>query len=123
MLLERISPFGAVGLPVSGIERDLDRSDDGRMRVNLSVRRSGRSSTGTGTIPLTLSIRPACGLPGEYECPIDSWDLVRLLVRQTDLPEPVIRVFEENIRTAAPTSLLGVELSEKALTDIGYFID
>jgi hypothetical protein len=93
------------------------------MRVNLSARRSERSGTNRETIPLTLSIRPACGLPGEYECPIDSWALVRLLVRQTDLPDSVIRVFEEKIRSAARASLLGVELSEQVLTDIGYFID
>jgi hypothetical protein len=93
------------------------------MRVNLSTRRSRHSTSQRGTISLTLSIRPACGIPGEYECPIDSGTLTRLLRRQTDLPGSVIEVFEEKMHFAPTASLLGVELSEQVLTDIGYFID
>lgn len=93
------------------------------MRVNLSARRFEQSSTRAGIIPLKLSIRPACGLPGEYECPIDSASLLRLLRRQTDLSDSVIEVFGEKLRTGLQARLLGVELSESVLTEIGYFID
>jgi hypothetical protein len=93
------------------------------MRVNLITRRSYRSESKIGTIPLSLTIRPACGLPGDYECPTDSASLLRLLRRQTDLPSPVLQRFEENLRTPQGARLLGVELSESVLTDIGYFID
>jgi hypothetical protein len=91
------------------------------MRVNLTTRPSGRSDSGSGTIPLTLTIRPACGLPGDYEYPTDSAALLRLLRRQTDLPGYVLEGFEKSIPLGA--RLLGVELSESVLTDIGYFID
>ena len=93
------------------------------MRVNLSTRPSNRSDSDPGTIPLSLTIRPACGLPGDYECPTDSAALLRLLRRQTDLPDSILRRFEENLSTPLGARLLGVELSERVLTEIGYFID
>jgi hypothetical protein len=93
------------------------------MRVNLTTRPSDLSASNAGTIPLSLTIRPACGLPGDYECPTDSAALLRLLRRQTDLPDYVLQRFEENLRTALGARLLGVELSDTVLTDIGYFID
>jgi hypothetical protein len=46
-----------------------------------------------------------------------------LLRRQTDLPDSILQRFEENLRTPVGARLLGVELSESVLTDIGYFID
>jgi hypothetical protein len=93
------------------------------MRVNLSTRSSNRSESIPGTIPLSLTIRPACGLPGDYEWPTDSAALLRLLRRQTDLPDSVLERFEQNLRTPLGARLLGVELSERVLTDIGYFVD
>lgn len=76
-----------------------------------------------GTIPLSLTIRPACGLPGDYERPIDSVSLLRLLRQKTDLPGPVLQRFESSLGAPLGARLLGVELSETVLTDIGYFID
>jgi hypothetical protein len=93
------------------------------MRVNLSTRTSDRSESHSGTIPLSLTIRPACGLPGDYEFPTDSAALLRLLRRQTDLPDSILQRFEESLRTPLGARLLGVELSESVLTEIGYFID
>lgn len=93
------------------------------MRVNLSTRPSHASAPGRGAIPLTLTIRPACGLPGDYECPMDSAALLRLLRQQTDLPGYVLEGFEAKLRGPVGARLLGVDLSETVLTDIGYFID
>ena len=93
------------------------------MRVNLSTRPSGRSEPNAVTIPLTLTIRPACGLPGDYECATDSAALLRLLRRRTDLPGYVLECFEKNLRIPLGARLLAVELSESVLTDIGYFIE
>ena len=42
------------------------------MRVNLIIRRSDHSESGSGTIPLSLTICPACGLTGDYEYQTDS---------------------------------------------------
>jgi hypothetical protein len=76
-----------------------------------------------GKIALSLTIRPACGLPGEYQFPTDSDALMRLLRQETSLPAPVLERFEEKLSTPIGARLLGVELSESVLTKIGYFID
>ena len=93
------------------------------MRVNLITRPSGPSESGAGTIPLSLTIRPACGLPGDYECPTDSAALLLMLRKQTDLPAYVLQSFEQDLRAPLGARLLGVDLSDSALTTIGYFID
>jgi hypothetical protein len=93
------------------------------MRVNLITHSSGQIKPVTGAMTLSLKIRPACGLPGEYEYATDSTTLVRMLHRQTDLPAAVIERFEDRMYTAFNAHLLGVELSEKTLTEIGYFVD
>ena len=92
------------------------------MRVNLSTRPSRPSTSMAGTIPLLLTIRPACGVPGDYECRMESTALLRLLRQQTDLPWYVLESFEAKVGVPG-ARLLGVELSESVLTDIGYFID
>jgi hypothetical protein len=91
------------------------------MRMNLITEASG--DPGAGTIPLSLTIRPACGLPGDYEYPTDSTSLIRMLRAQTDLPGTVLQRFEEELRAGSRPKLLGVELSEQVLTNIGYLID
>jgi hypothetical protein len=93
------------------------------MRVNLITQPSDRPESGSGTIPLSLTIRPACGLPGDYECPTDSAALLELLRQQTDLPSHVLQRFERTLLASSGARLLGVELSDKVLTNIGYFID
>jgi hypothetical protein len=93
------------------------------MRVNLITQPSNRPEPGAGTIPLSLTIRPACGLPGDYELPTDSAALLDLLRQQTDLPAHVIQRFEKSLRAQLGARLLGVELSDSVLTNIGYFID
>ena len=89
--------------------------------MNLITHSAGQPAI--GTIPVSLTIRPACGLPGDYEFPTDSAALIRLLRAQTDLPGTVIQRFEEDLRAGYGARLLGVELSDKVLTTIGYYID
>ena len=93
------------------------------MRVNLITRPSDRSESSTGTIPLSLTIRPTCGLPGDYDCQTDSKALLRLLRLQTDLPAYTLERFEKGLRTQIGARLMGVELNDTVLTQIGYFID
>jgi hypothetical protein len=98
------------------------------MRMNLitqAVRpfESGRDLSNRGSFEVSLTIRPACGLPGEYQFPTDSASLLRLLHNQTDLPASVLERFEGSLCTLHNAKLLGVELSEGVLTKIGYFVD
>jgi len=93
------------------------------MRVNLITHPSNHSESGTGTIPISLTIRPACGLPGDYEWSTDSAALLFLLRQQTDLPAYVLERFEKTLKAPLGARLLGVDLSDTVLTNIGYFID
>jgi hypothetical protein len=93
------------------------------MRVNLITQPANRCNPPVGAIPISLTIRPACGLPGDYQYPTDSAALLQLLRQQTDLPAPVLERFEKNLRTPLGARLLGVELNDRILTKIGYFID
>jgi hypothetical protein len=93
------------------------------MRVNLITQAFGRCESGVGTIPLSLTIRPACGLQGDYKYKTDSAALLQLLREQTDLPSSVLKRFEKDLYAPIGARLLAVELSERVLTEIGYFID
>ena len=93
------------------------------MRVNLITHASAASFTGKGAIPLSLTIKPACGLPGDFEYATNSRALLEMLHERTDLPEAVIQRFSSTLYDSQSARLLGVELSERVLTEIGYFID
>ncbi len=93
------------------------------MRVNLTTKPSGRAMTGKTGMLLSLTIRPACGFPGEFQLPMDSHALMRLLRQETDLSAPALERFEDKLCAPIGARLLGVELSEGVLTDMGYFID
>ncbi len=93
------------------------------MRMNLLSQAIGPSPTGRGSFRVSLTLKPSCGLPGEYQFPTDSASLMRLLRQQTDLPGSVIQKFEGNLSETMSARLLGVELSDQVLSKIGYFID
>ena len=105
------------------IEGCTAKCQDSGMRVNLITQPSDRSASSQGTMSLSLTVRPACGLPGDYEYPTDSMALLRLLRQQTDLSADVLQRFEKSLRDSRGARLMGVELSDRVLTDIGYFID
>ena len=93
------------------------------MRVNLITHSSLQGKSSAGTIPLSLTIRPSCGLPGDYEFPTDSRSLMQMLRQQTDLPSSVLQRFENDLCASPAARLLAVDLSDRFLTEIGYFID
>jgi hypothetical protein len=93
------------------------------MRVNLITQTTGSSFPGKAALPLSLTIKPSCGLPGDYEYATNSADLMQMLRQQTDLPTAVLQRFEVNLWDKVGARLLGVELSERVLTEIGYFVD
>jgi hypothetical protein len=93
------------------------------MRVNLITQSTGQYKQGTKNVPLNLTIRPACGVPGDYQYPTNSATLMQMLHKQTDLPDSVLKRFEGNMYQYQSARLLGVELSERVLTEIGYFVD
>ena len=94
------------------------------MRVNLTVNASlPPNAAAARTIPVSLLIRPACGLSGDFTCATDSATLLTMLRRQTELPAYVLDRFKGDLLTSTRARILGVELSELLLTELGYFID
>jgi hypothetical protein len=93
------------------------------MRMNLITKAGDRHNSSDGKWHVSLTIRPSCGLPGDYQFPTDLAALMKLLRKETNLPEPVLERFECDVYASLGGRLLGVELSERLLSDIGYFVD
>jgi hypothetical protein len=93
------------------------------MRVNLISQSCPASASTIWPPPVSLTIKPSCGLPGDYEYSTNVPDLMQMLRKQTDLPSTVIKRFEGELRTFSKAKLLGVELDDRVLTEIGYFVD
>ena len=93
------------------------------MRMNLIARRSETSEETATTIPVSLTIRPSCGVPGDYQFKTTSASLMRMLHKKTDLPFDALKRFEGEVFSYSCARLRGVEMSDETLTEIGYFID
>jgi hypothetical protein len=96
------------------------------MRMNLNARAVPSHSSDLSNLPenvILLTVRPACLLPGDYSYTTNSDSLLRMLRQRTDLPSTVLEKFEKGIQSQKGANLLAVEISEKTLTEIGYFVD
>ena len=93
------------------------------MRMNLIARHSGSFEEGTACTPLALTLRPACGLPGDYQLKTTSASLMKILRKGTELSLDKLSSFEGEMLSYPQARLMGVEMSEGVLTEIGYFIE
>jgi hypothetical protein len=92
------------------------------MRMNIRARAVVPSGSNLPDDRITLTLRPAASLPGDYSFTTDI-DSLRRLLRRTDLPSTVLERFETGLWNAKGASLPAVEISEKTLAQIGYFVD
>ena len=90
--------------------------------MNLTSKPSGPALPGAVAIPLSLTVQPSCGVPGKHVYLTDSAALMRML-KETDLPSTVLKRFQNELYTSPSARLMGVKLSDRALTQIGYFCD
>jgi hypothetical protein len=90
--------------------------------MNLSARAFSSPGSHLAEDRISLTLRPAASLPGNYSFVTNRDSLRRLLLR-TDLPSTVLEKFETGIYSPKGANLPAVELSEKTLTQIGYFVD
>jgi hypothetical protein len=93
------------------------------MRMTLIAHHSGNSEEGAAIVTLALTLRPACGLPGEYQFKTTRASLMKILRKGTELSLDTLAGFEGQILSHPYARLLGVEMSEAVLAEIGYFID
>jgi hypothetical protein len=91
--------------------------------MNIITQMSSSCTEGEKAIPLSLTIRPACGVPGDYQYATNTAALMKMLHKKTDLSYDTLKRFEGEMYSRSSARLLGVELSESALTEIGYFTD
>lgn len=91
--------------------------------MDLTAQSSGRHISSFSAVPVSLMIRPACGLPGDYAYATDSQTLLSMLKQQTDLPAPVLDRFMSDLRHGPSARLWAVELDDRTLRKIGYFLD
>lgn len=92
------------------------------MRMNIKARAVASSRSNLSEDRITLTLRPAVSLPGDYSF-ITNVDSLRRLLRRTELSSTVLDRFETGLRNPKGASLSAVEISEKTLTQIGYFVD
>jgi hypothetical protein len=90
--------------------------------MNLRARAVASPGSNLSEDRITLTLRPAASLPGDYSF-ITNVDSLRRMLRRTDLPSTVLERFESGIRSPKGANLPAVEISDKTLTQIGYFVD
>jgi hypothetical protein len=93
------------------------------MRVNLFAKTSAGLLNRSGAIPLSLTIKPTCGVEGMFEYATDSTSLLRMLRNETDLNGAVIDRFRSELEILTDVRLLGVALKDEVLEQVGFFID
>ncbi|MEA2544495.1 MAG: hypothetical protein QOH35_5861 [Acidobacteriaceae bacterium] len=96
------------------------------MRMNLHARAIVSHGSDLSDLPqnaVLLTVKPACLLPGDYSYTTNSDSLLRMLRQRTDLPSTVLDKFEMGIWSPKGANLPAVEISEKTLTEMGYFLD
>ena len=93
------------------------------MRVTVAAQASDQPTHRSLDVPVTVQIRPSCGMPGEHSYRTDSYALRNMLKRRTDLSGVDIDCFMTQLRTCAGARLFRVELNDQTLREIGYFID
>jgi hypothetical protein len=92
------------------------------MRVSLAALASEPLQR-TFQVPVSVQVRPSRGMSGEHHYMTDSSTLRNMLKRQTDLSGPAIDRFMSDLRSASTARLSGVELNDRTLKEIGFFVD
>jgi hypothetical protein len=92
------------------------------MKMNIRAQAVSTHASDASEGRVTLTIRPAAPLPGDYSFVTNTQSLRRLLLR-TELPSTVLEKFETGMYSPKGANLTAVELSDKTLTQIGYFVD
>src|ERR1039458_3829887 len=85
------------------------------MRMNL-ISQSKDIQTVPSPFRVSLTIRPANGIPGDYEFSTDSASLMLMLRKQTDLPSTVLQRFEGDLKSTLSAKLLAVDLRDRKST-------
>lgn len=93
------------------------------MRVNLIAQAGDSQGAIANGAAISLTVRPACGIPGDFFYNTNRISLLHLLQKETELHSAILERFEIELAVNKRARLLGVEMSERTLERIGYFVD
>ena len=93
------------------------------MRFALAALPADPQSRHAIDVPLTVLIRPSRGTTGEHSYRTDTCALRNMLKRQTELSGVVIDEFMAQLKAGSGARLPAVELRDRTLHEIGYFVD
>jgi hypothetical protein len=93
------------------------------MKVSLTARVLPSDQSPLSANSVSLTIRPACAVPGDYSYTTDRRSLLVMLRRQTELRLSTLDNFDRQLSVSKCAHLPRVELSETVLKDLGYFVD
>ncbi len=93
------------------------------MRMNFTAQTSDAQTGGFSPMSVYLTIRPSRGAFGDFTYETDSHTLLQMLRQKTELRSTDLDRFRDNLRFSKTARLFSVEMSEKTLTELGYFVD
>ncbi len=93
------------------------------MRFNLFAKSSQALMSEHKAIPISLVMKTATGVASTFAFETDSGMLLKMLREEGKLSPYALDLFLEGMRRNRNAPLYGVELSDKALVDVGYLID
>lgn len=93
------------------------------MRFNLFAKSSQPLLSERQAIPIQLTMKTAHGLPNTFEYKTTSAALLKMLREESRMSPYALDLFLDGLRRSQNAPLYGVGLSDKALNDLGYFID
>ena len=93
------------------------------MRFNLFAKTSQPLLSERHTIPMQLTMKTAHGLQSTFEYETNSAMLLKMLREEGEMSPYALDLFLEGLRRNRNTPLYGVKLTDKALTELGYFVD
>ena len=91
------------------------------MRFTLTAKAG--PSLGSNVIPLLVTLKPAGRCRDTYEYNSDSGALLRMLRSNTEVSGYELAAFDGNLKVLSDAQLQRVELKDKVLREIGFFID
>ena len=93
------------------------------MRFNLFAKSSQALVSEKHAIPLSLVMKTATGTADTFAFETNTALLLKMLREEGKLSPYALDLFLEGLRHNRSVPLYGVGLSDKALADVGYFID
>ena len=93
------------------------------MRFNLFAKTSQPLLSERQTIPMQMTLKTAHGASSTFQYETDSALLLKMLREEGTMSPYAMDLFLESLRRNRNAPLYGVSLTDKALTELGYFID